>query len=489
MLPKRFQRLEDYRASESGGYRLLPFRFTRLDATRYVISNIVGEFEVIDRALLEDLVHHRVLPGSPRYDDLRSKHFLYDADSSVAHQLLGLKYRTRRSRLPHFTGLHIFVVTLRCDYTCKYCQVSRQTEDKASFDMSPEAAERSVALAFTSPSPAIKIEFQGGEPLLNFERIRQIVEMAVERNATAGKQLSFVIASNLSALTDEILEFCATHGIFLSTSLDGPEDLHNANRPRPGRNGYQLTIEGITRARSRLGVDGVSALMTTTERSLSRVRDIIDEYVRRGFHSVFLRPLSPYGFAVKTGQAALYDSERWLEFYKSGLDYILELNRNGYPIEESYTAIVLQKMMTPQWPGYVDLQSPAGAGISAVVYNYDGDVYASDEGRMLAEMGSKEFRLGNVLSSSYEDLFTSDPLLNALENSFAESSPVCTDCAFVDFCGSDPVYHFATQGEVNGKKPVSGHCTKNMGVFRHLISRLEDSPADREIMLRWAWRR
>ena len=53
---------------------------------------------------------------------------------------------------------------------------------------------------------------------------------------------------------------------------------------------------------------------------------------------------------------------------------------------EVYAQLLLQKMLTPFPTGYVDLQSPAGLGIGCVVYNYDGDVYASDEGRMLAEM-------------------------------------------------------------------------------------------------------
>ena len=59
---------------------------------------------------------------------------------------------------------------------------------------------------------------------------------------------------------------------------------------------------------------------------------------------------------------------------------------------EQYSAIVLKKMLTNDDPGYVDLTSPAGIGIGAIVYNYDGDVYASDEGRMLAEMGDRTFR-------------------------------------------------------------------------------------------------
>ena len=115
--------------------------------------------------------------------------------------------------------------------------------------------------------------------------------------------------------------------------------------------------------------------------------EIIDCYLEQGLREIFLRPLSPYGFAIKTKSYAAYDADRWLAFYEEGLDYILELNRRGIDFTEIYAAIILKKMLTNDDPGYVDLTSPAGIGIGALVYNYDGDVYASDEGRMLAEMG------------------------------------------------------------------------------------------------------
>jgi His-Xaa-Ser system radical SAM maturase HxsB len=489
MLAKRFASLASYRDSEARGYKLLPMRFSSLDSARYVLSNIAGEFRVVTRDVIEALVSKKIPAGSELYDDLKSGHFIYDADSDVAVPLLGLKYRTKLGRIAQFTGLHMFVVTLRCDYTCQYCQVSRQTEDRNAFDMAAEVAQRSVDLVFESPSPAIKIEFQGGEPLLNFDSIKYVVQLAEERNKSEKRDLQFVIATNLSMLTDEILDFSDVHGIYFSTSLDGPEDIHNRNRPRPGRNGHALTVAGITKIRERLGVDRVSALMTTTEASLGRCRDIIDEYVSRGFHSIFLRPLSPYGFAARAGHFARYDAERWLTFYKEGLEYILELNRQGLPLVETFSAIVLKKMLTPQNPGYVDLQSPAGAAISGIVYNYDGDVYAADEGRMLAEMGDKTFRLGNVLSDDYRALLLSDALLDPLEASVAQSVPMCSECAFLPYCGADPVYHHATQGDAVGNRITSGFCHRNIGIFRHLISLMEDSQRDRETLLRWAWGR
>ena len=52
--------------------------------------------------------------------------------------------------------------------------------------------------------------------------------------------------------------------------------------------------------------------MTTTSRSLDRVREIIDCYAELGLASIFLRPLSPYGFAIKTKAHASYDATKWL---------------------------------------------------------------------------------------------------------------------------------------------------------------------------------
>ena len=482
----KFQPLSVYQRPLIDGYRLLPLRFTLLDGDEYVLTNQAGEFIVTDRQTLEALVSHQLSVNSRIYDDLKSKHFLIDTDSSVATDLLALKVRTKLKRLADFTGLHIFVVSLRCEHSCQYCQVSRKSDDKLAFDMSTETADKALALAFRSPSRGIKIEFQGGEPLLNFPLIRHIVESAEALNLKERRDLQFVITTNLALIDDEILEFCSRHDILISTSLDGPSDLHNGNRPRPGNDSYERTIEGISRARNALGCDRVSALMTTTKRSLGRVRDIIDEYVAQGFRGIFLRPMSPYGFAIKTKSFKAYDVSEWLQFYFTGLDYILSLNQSGFEFTEFYAATILAKMLTPFEPGFVDLRSPAGIGIGAIVYNYDGDVYASDEGRMLAEMGDKTFRIGNVHQDTYEDIVLSEALLNPIEESFAASVPMCCDCAFEPFCGADPVFHHATQGDFVGRKPLSAFCKRNMSIFRRLIKLMQNDDEIRRIFVRWA---
>src|SRR5262249_32132299 len=150
-------------------------------------------------------------------------------------------------------------------------------------------------------------------------------------------------------------------------------------------------------------------------------------------------------------------------------DYIIELNKNGLIFAEFYASVILTKILTPFQTGYVDLRSPAGIGLGAIVYNYDGHVYASDESRMLAEMGDRTFCLGNVHTHTWEQLVTSDALLTPLEKSFAGSVPMCSDCAFQPYCGSDPVFHHTTQGDYIGHKPSSAFCSRNMAIIRRLI--------------------
>jgi uncharacterized protein len=479
----RFHGIDSYNPT-THKYQLLPFRFTELDDQSYVATNLAGEFVVLPREVVSRLINHELSDDNPAYVELRARHFLIDNSTTIARDLLAIKLRSRYERLADFTGLHIFVVSLRCEHSCHYCQVSRQSDNKLQFDMSLADADAALALTLRSPSPDIKIEFQGGEPLLNFGLIQHIVREAKQRNTN--KSIEFVIATNLALVNRDILAFCYEHDIKISTSLDGPRDLHNLNRPRPGNDSYEKTIAGIQLVRECLGREKLSALMTTTEASLGRVKDIIDEYLAQGFDGIFLRPLSPYGFAIRTKSYARYNTDRWLNFYKQGLEYIIGLNKQGIAFKEFYASTILAKMFTSRDPGYVDLMSPAGIGIAAVVYNYDGYAYASDESRMLAEMGDQHFRLGHVRESSYSDIFLSPKLLEPLEDSFAYSNPMCHDCAFEPYCGADPVFHWTLYKDHVGRKPESEFCRRNMAIFRYLIHLMETDSFARQLFLAWA---
>lgn len=489
LLNSRFHSLRLYRADPKTGYQLLPFNFLNLDEKRkkYILTNLAGEQIVCKAEELREFVDGKTEKHSQLYESLKSKHFLFDEESDVAIDLLAAKFKRRQDSLTRGTSLFIFVTTLRCDHTCKYCQVSRQTENKIRYDMTKEHAILGIAFMFQTKSRFIKVEFQGGESLLNFDLIKFVVEKTNETNLSAKKRVSFVITTNLAMLSADHLEYCAEHNIEFSTSLDGPADLHDANRPRPGKDSHARTIRGIHRIRDEVSPCAVSALMTTTAKSLERPKDIVDEYRKHGYNAIFLRSISPYGFATKTAKKTGYLGKEWLEFYREALDYIFLLNENGHDFREIYTTLLLKKMFSAKPTFYVDLQSPAGIGLSAIVFNYDGCVYASDEGRMLAEMNDKTFLLGHLDTDSFTTVMQSEKLWQPLEASLGESSPMCTDCALLPYCGSEPVYHHATQNDFCGFKPTSGFCEKNMGIMRHLITILQQDSTKARILKSWVF--
>jgi sulfatase maturation enzyme AslB (radical SAM superfamily) len=162
-----------------GPATLLPFRFARIPDLpgQVVLTSEAGEFTFLTEKRFKALVTGRLTEDDPATADLEAKHFIYRGEADVPVRLLAGKLRTRKSFLRNGPSLLIFVVTLRCDHGCHYCQVSRRTQDNLSFDMSQETARGAVDRLFDSPARTLTVEFQGGEPLLAFPRIKQIVEL------------------------------------------------------------------------------------------------------------------------------------------------------------------------------------------------------------------------------------------------------------------------------------------------------------------------
>ncbi len=468
-------------------YSLLPFKFDRRSDGNYLLVNEIGEYLLLSQEQLRKFVIHDLLPTEEIYKQLKAKHFLSDRNSSALFDILASKYRTKKAFLDGFTKLHIFVPTLRCNQSCQYCQVTRQNSCATTkFDMSIETMHRSVDLMLANPSHSVTMEFQGGEPLLNFDMVKEGVLYSKQKNASIGKHIEYVICTNLILLEDFHLEFFKEHNIQISTSLDGPQFLHDRNRPMNGQSSYSVVTRNIRRVQEALCYDAVNCLMTTTRRSLQYPKEIVDEYINMNMKSIFVRDLNPYGYAVKTRATIGYSSEEFLNFYKKLLAYVLKLNRNGITFSEAYASLVLKKILTP-WPiGFVDLQSPCGAGFGVALYNYDGNVYASDEARMLAEMGYQTFKLGNVFENTFDEIFLGDVMQKIALASCNESLIGCSDCVYQSYCGADPIRNFTTQHDFVGHRPTSGFCKKNRGMIGHIIDLLLEENPDNERIF-WAW--
>ncbi len=470
-------------------YRFLPYRFKRLRDSDVLLTNMSGEYLILDTNEFDSFIEKRLQSGTSLYKALKSKGFLVDGSAAHIEQLAS-RFWTKKSFLCGFTKLHIFVLTLRCNCSCTYCQVTRQNEDSGpNYDMDVETARKAVEVMMQSPSPDITVEFQGGEPLLNFDALKEIVAYSKALNKKIGKKLSFVVCTNLSLLTEEMLVFFKEEGVSISTSIDGPAHIHDSNRCRKIKSAtHSIVTKNIRRCQEFLGIGSVSALMTTTRESLQYPEAIVDEYIRLGFRSIFVRALNPYGYAVRTEKSIGYSVDEFVVFYKRIVNYIIELNKKGIIFSEAYATLLLRKILTPWTVGFVDLQSPTGNGFAVTVYNYDGDVYASDESRMLYEMGDSKFRLGSVLTDTYKEIYFGEAMQILASTGVAECLAGCSECAYVPYCGADPVRHYATQRDAYGNRAISDFCKKNSLIFEYLFEMLKKNDSKVEDIF-WSWLR
>lgn len=445
-------------------YYLLPFDFTEISG-KEVLVNELGDMIISPKGTVQQIVDGTLMQDD-LYKSLVSKFFISEQMLPPLAEVYAARLREKKRFVEQWTSLHIFVLTLRCNQNCVYCQASSQNEDSFGCSMSKETMAKSVDLMFKSPSESITMEFQGGEPSLVPDIIEYGIQLAEEKNKEAHKEIHYVLCTNSIHLTDRMLDICRRYGVVISTSLDGPEFLHNSNRGK--KDSYEKVIAGIAKGREAVGHNKVSALMTTSMEGLDYPIEIVDEYVKLGFRAMFLRALNPYGLATHNDDWEDY-TNRFIEFYKTAFEHILELNKQGTYFVEEFVAIILRKMLTPYCTGFVDLQSPAGLINSVLIYNYDGGVYCSDESRMLAEFNDYTFKLGSV-NDRYEDLVfgkKAKEIANVWAN---EALAGCSDCALKQYCGADPVRNYSTQGDMYGNRATSLLCKKNKAIIEYLIS-------------------
>ena len=454
----------------------LPFFFRELSwSGRFLVSNALGNYTILRaREQLEAIVageFHR-LPAA-LVEELFAKSFIAEpGEEALRASLLASGLTTSMARALSRPGLFIVVPTLRCDHDCRYCQVSRAPLQAHGYDAVREHIPAILKHIAVIAGRTAKIEFQGGEPLLAFAFIREFVRQADV--VLAGRRVSYVICSALGPLDDEIVEWARKHDVVFSISLDGDSHVHNGNRPSRYFDAYRGTVQKISRLQQLLGTDRVACVATVTRSALADPGQLVDTYFDQNLDSLFVRPLAPYGFATHLKRTLGYSAGEYAGFFARVLERVVERNSERMFVEES-TFLRLRRIFDPGFSGSVDMQSPAGVLLGALVFNYDGRVFGSDEARMLWESTkAAELVLGTVADDA-RVIAGNDSAASLLADTFTCTMPGCEECAYQPFCGADPLHHLSTQGDSVGDKALSFYCQLQTALFDQLFELLEDS--------------
>jgi His-Xaa-Ser system radical SAM maturase HxsB len=473
--------------AEAGDVAYSRFRKT---GDHVVLTNDAGRYHLMPQLEFDRMLRGELALDSPHHAALSDGGFLR---STPKIDVLADRLRARRGYLMQGPSLHIMIITLRCDQICGYCHASRTNLDSQGYDMNEETARAVVDRIFETTSPSLTIEFQGGEPLVNWPILQFVVDYARKKNEVAQKALMFSLVTNMSMMDDEKANYLLDNGVMICTSFDGPREVHEDNRHLARASSYDAVTKWIAKLNDeykKRGTDGqgaaVNALLTVTRATLGKPREVVDEYVKLGLKAIHLRPLNPFGFATKTWERIGYSGDEYLNFYRAALDYVIELNKSGVEILEKKLALYLQKIFTDEDPNYMELRSPCGAGTGQMAYNYDGKIYTCDEGRMIGKMGDDIFEIGHAVENSHRDAVGHETVRAMAVASYLDAVPGCSDCAYNPYCGVCPIYNYVAQGDLFGKMPGSDWCRISMGICDHLFGRLaREGDELKNLLLRW----
>ncbi len=487
-------------------YHLLgSFRYKKL-GNKYLLTNEWGDWVFLSAVNFQRFLYGEIGKDSALYKELEEKNFvknglvshsegakrpknLGDSSPSAQNDNRGMAQNNSLLRLHQKCGdmtsslwqgpsLHIMVLTLRCNHRCIYCQAIPENVAQKEYDMSLYVAKKTVDFIFRSPSPAITIEFQGGEPLLNWPILKHTVLYANALNKTKNKNLKISLVSNLAAMDDAKLNFLLKNRVNICTSFDGPEKVHNKNRVYLGGNSYKTVVEKIKKINAALKkMDAKKridfhALMTTTKFSLPFYKEIIDEYVKLGFNGIFLRPLSYLGLSYEAKKRIGYNAEEFIKFYKKSLDYILKLNKKGKFFSERNATMIFKKILEGKDANYAELRSPCGAVSGQIAYNYDGKIFTCDEGRMAYRMGHNDFYLGDIQDNDYRGVVDNPTLKTLILGSCLDNIADCDACVYKPYCGTCPILNYINYKTLFPVMSRTDKCKINKAIFNYLFEKI-----------------
>ena len=352
-----------------------------------------------------------------------------------------------------------------CNLACAYCYAEGGSFGGGPRAMSPETLRTALDKLVPEDS-ALVVSFFGGEPLLEFELLRQAVAWGNALGAERGTRLRYVLSTNGTLLDDDRLSFLKAHVSHVAVSLDGGQALTDASRCFKDYEGsvYRVVVQNL----ERLKREGIPfGLRGTIPAGRA---DELDAAV------AYLQSLGPVSVRVEAAAGA----EPWpREHWHAWTEAVIRSNKRA-----------LERLMTGKEPGpAADIyrvaahrlnglvrQYPCVAGQGILAVSTSGDVYPCDH-----FIGDPAFCMGNVR----QDDFPGEAycrIVNLLQANRVDDRPKCANCRVRYLCGGEcPARSLSCQGNIADPSP--SHCVHTRRVLRRaerLVDTVLADPIGRE---------
>lgn len=332
------------------------------------------------------------------------------------------------------TGLNvIFQLTDKCVMSCRYCFAKGTNDSKAS-TFSYTILENVIKQSFETRHKYVSFEFTGGEAFLaGVDFYKKVVELQ-KKHAT--KDYLNCIQTSCYYKDEELIDFLIHNNFHISTTIDGTEEIHNANRPaNGGKNSYRKVIENREYIRSK----GVSCgfITTVTKNNIGHEKEILDDFKALDCHAFHSNPYIYFSKNQVKDQSIALSGDDFAKYLINEFNAWLD-NGKVEPIPQTVD-YMLQCLVSKQ-ASHDTICTYGGRCLTnfmAVIPS--GDVYTCPK-----FTGSENMKLGNVNTSTIAEMLSLDnPIIADLINQRLEAFKKCEekDCKYGYICNGGCPYH------------------------------------------------
>lgn len=306
-----------------------------------------------------------------------------------------------------------FDTTEACNLACTYCYKWQKKTNHMGVLTAKSAID--WLLAASGNVQSLTVNFMGGEPLLRFDFIKEIVPYGKCRARQLGKSIHFTATTNTTLATDEVVAFFRQYSMSFHCSVDGIPEVHNKNRPMlNGAPSSPLVEKNVPKILAYQPL--VCARATVTPRSAAVLMENVKYLVNLGFRVMTFKPAADCGWRAQ-------DFQILREQYEQVANYYIDSLVAEKPLEISEFDKTVGLMHSKQ-SGPIG----CGAGRGLVMVDHNGEIWPCH--RYGAHMCGGQLRLGAFGA----------PFNDRLRNVFANArlaedyNPECERCPAHLFC-------------------------------------------------------